>query len=439
MHLPTALSFAGTLDAGAAPLRRTLPNGLTLLAAPMPQLASASVAVFIRAGSRDETPEKAGVSHFLEHMAFKGTAGRSVQAINLAAESLGADMNAYTDKDATCYYLEGLAEHTPQMLELLADIVLASTFPAHELERERDVILQECTEYDEDPQQLAFMLLDEALWGAHAMGRPIIGTPATIAGIGRDDLVSHVRRHYVAERIVVAAAGQIDAQRFFEQAESHFAGVASGGADACRPPDAPPHVGRANARRLPGVSQTYVNVAWPVASRSRDPHLANLAATLFGGGMSAPLVDAVRERMGLAYSVGATADVGDVHGALVVDATTTPDKVPAFVEELSRLLSAQAAEVGATDLARAKNQLLVSLVRTAERPLRLLQRSVEQLWSGGGDFRLGQEIAAVQALEADALRHAFRDMLACPPATVLVGAGATLKKARELQARLQPG
>ena len=104
----------------ATPLNHTLPNGVTLLAAPMPHLASASVAIFIRAGSRDESADKAGVSHFLEHMAFKGTHTRTVQALNFAAESLGADMNAYTDKDATCYHLEGLGVHTPQMLELLA-------------------------------------------------------------------------------------------------------------------------------------------------------------------------------------------------------------------------------------------------------------------------------------------------------------------------------
>ncbi|HZY16253.1 MAG TPA: pitrilysin family protein, partial [Ramlibacter sp.] len=191
----------------------------------MPQLASASVAVFIRAGSRDEAAPQCGVSHFLEHMAFKGTATRTVQAINLAAESLGADLNAYTDKDATCYYLEGLGQHVPQMLELLADIVLESTFPAAEIERERKVILQECTEYEEDPEQLSYTLLDAALWGAHPMGRPIIGTPRTIAAIRRDDLVAHVQRHYVADRIVVAAAGNFDRDAFFAQAEGLFAGV----------------------------------------------------------------------------------------------------------------------------------------------------------------------------------------------------------------------
>lgn len=436
MPLSLPGSSPATSSHAAEPLLHTLPSGLTLLAAPLPQRASASVAIFIRAGSRDECDAKAGISHFLEHMAFKGTATRTVQEINLAAESLGADMNAYTDKDATCYYLEGLGRHAPRMLDILADIVLHGTLPAHEIEREREVILQECTECDEDPQQLAYTLLDAALWGAHPLGRPIIGTPATIAAITREDLVAHVRQHYRAGRIVVAAAGDIDPDAFFAQAERLFAGLPAADADGGPDIDAPRHVGEARARRLPGVSQIHVHLAWPVASRGTHPFLGNLAATLFGGGMSAPLVDSVRERLGLAYSVGASADVGDSHGALVVDAITTPDKVPAFTQELARLLAAQAGTVSAADLERAKNQLLVSMVRAAERPLRLLQRCVEQLWDASGVFRLEDAADRIQAIPAAQVRAAFEEMLSHPAATVLVGAGATARRARELQGQL---
>lgn len=417
------------------PLLQTLPNGLTLLAAPMPHLASASVAVFVRAGSRDESEELAGVSHFLEHMAFKGTKRRSVQALNLAAESLGADLNAYTDKDATCFYLEGLGSHVPNMLELLADIVLDSTLPADELERERQVILQECAEYEEDPEQLAFTLLDRALWGTHPMGRPIIGTAATIAAIEREHLVQHVRRHYVAERMVVAAAGNFDPDTFLAQAEALFADVPAGG--GYQPPAPPPIAGQALARRLPGVSQSWLYFAWPVASRGEHPHLASLAATLFGGGMSAPLVDAVRERLGLAYSVGATADIGDVHGAFVVDATTLPVKIPQFLRTLGEMLQRHAETILPHDLVRARNQLAVSLVRAGERPLRMLQRCVEQLWANGTLFDLHQAIEQVQSIEAEPLRELFAGMLDQPAATTLVGAGAGVRLVREIQAEVR--
>jgi len=413
----------------------TLPNGLRIVTNRMDGLHSATIGVWVNAGGRDERLEQNGIAHLLEHMAFKGTRSRTVQAINFAAESLGADLNAYTDKDATCYHLEGLGEHVPQMLDLLADIVLNSTFPADELARERDVILQECTEYEEDPQQLSYTLLDEALWGDHAMGRPIIGTPETISALTRRDLVQHVRRHYVGERIVVAAAGRLQADAFLRQAQALFGDVASTGRRPAH--QRPAHLGQARARRLPGVSQTYVNVAWPLPSRGEHPYLGSLLATLFGGGMSAPLVDAVRERLGLAYSVGATADLGDVHGALVVDAITTPDKVPAFTAELSRLLAEQAERITPADLARARNQLLVSLVRGAERPMRLLQRCVEHWWATSELFDAARAAQTIHAITATGLRTQFQRLREQPAATALVGAGATLKGARALQTALR--
>ncbi|MEO7640800.1 MAG: insulinase family protein, partial [Ramlibacter sp.] len=172
-------------------------------------------------------------------------------------------------------------------------------------------------------------------------------------------------------------------------------------------------------------------------SRGEHPHIADLAATLFGGGMSAPLVDAVRERLGLAYSVSATADIGDVHGALVVDAITSPDKLPAFTAELSRLLAGHATGVAEKDLSRARNQLLVSLVRSAERPMRFLQRCVEHQWATGQAFDSDAASEAINSISKEEVRGVFEAMLTQPPATVLVGAGATLKNARALQAALR--
>ena len=143
----------------------TLPNGVRLLAIPMPHVQSASVGVFLRVGSRDETPVTNGISHVLEHMAFKGTTNRSVQAINLDAERLGADVNAFTGKESTGYFMTGLGRHADQLLRMTADIVLNSTFPDGELQRELEVIRQEAIEYDEDPEDSSSELLDRAIWG----------------------------------------------------------------------------------------------------------------------------------------------------------------------------------------------------------------------------------------------------------------------------------
>ena len=155
-------------------LLKTLPNGLRLLAVPMPHVQSASVGVFLRVGSRDESPHTNGISHVLEHMAFKGTASRSVQEINLDAERLGADVNAFTSKDTTAYFMSGLGKHADRFLAMTADIVLNSTFPQAELERELEVIRQEAIEYEEDPEESSGELLDRAIWGEHPMGMPVI-------------------------------------------------------------------------------------------------------------------------------------------------------------------------------------------------------------------------------------------------------------------------
>src|SRR3954470_3637434 len=157
LHIDTPQ--AGATAPGSAPVVKTLANGVRLLAIPLPHVQSASVGVFLRVGSRDETPASNGISHVLEHMAFKGTATRSVQAINMDAERLGADVNAFTSKDTTGYFMSGLGRHAGQFLEMTADIVLNSTFPEAELARELEVIRQEAIEYAEDPQESSSDLL----------------------------------------------------------------------------------------------------------------------------------------------------------------------------------------------------------------------------------------------------------------------------------------
>src|SRR6478736_2188623 len=208
-----------------ATVHRTLANGVRLLAIPMPHVQSASVGVFLRVGSRDESAATSGISHVLEHMAFKGTATRTVQEINLDAERLGADVNAFTSKDTTGYFMTGLGRHADRFLAMTADIVLNSTFPQAELERELEVIRQEAIEYDEDPQESSSELLDRALWGEHPMGMPVIGTVKNIERFTRHDVVAHVQAHYVAEKTVVAAAGNFDIDDFLAKAERLFEGM----------------------------------------------------------------------------------------------------------------------------------------------------------------------------------------------------------------------
>jgi len=426
------------------PVIETLSNGVRLLAIHLPHVQSASVGVFLRVGSRDETPDTNGLGHVLEHMAFKGTATRSVQAINLDAERLGADVNAFTSKDTTAYSMTGLGRHAGQFLEMTADIVLNSTFPEAELARELEVIRQEAIEYQEDPQDSSSDLLDRAIWGEHAMGMPVIGTLENIERFTRADLVAHVKSHYVAEQTVVAAAGNFEVDTFLALGERLFAGMPSAtGAVAAPPPRPARYVGQAVGRRFSQVSQVFVNLAWPLAPaqpealrQQRWRLAASAAAILFGGGLSAPFTDTVRERLGLAYTAQSSADHGDVWSNLVVHAVTTPDKLEQLMTVTGTLLREQAERIAPVHLERAKNQLAVSRVRSSERTHATMERAVEELFARGTVTPAAETLSLIEAITADEVRAVFQELLQHRPALAITGKGATSKAAKQLAAAL---
>jgi predicted Zn-dependent peptidase len=421
---------------------KALPNGVRLLAIPMPHVQSASVGVFLRVGSRDESPATNGISHVLEHMAFKGTTSRSVQEINLDAERLGADVNAFTSKDTTAYFMSGLGKHADQFLGMTADIVLNSTFPPAELERELDVIRQEAIEYAEDPEEHSGELLDRAIWGDHPLGMPVIGTLENIEHFTRDDVVAHVKSHYVAEKTVVAAAGSFDVDAFMADAERLFSGMRRSG-EAESALQVPRHIGNAMGKRFTQVSQVFVNLSYPVVPLDVDAILqqrwrvaASLASTLFGGGMSSPLTDTVRERMGLAYNAQTSAEHGDTWFNLIVHAVTTPDKLEQLVTATGSLLRDHARSIDPVHLERAKNQLAVSRVQSSERSYASMERAVEELFVHGTVTPVQESIALIESIQADEVRAVFERMLQAPPALAITGKGASPKAAAQLAAAL---
>jgi predicted Zn-dependent peptidase len=423
---------------------KTLANGVRLLAVPMPHVQSASVGVFLRVGSRDESPATSGISHVLEHMAFKGTATRSVQAINLDAERLGADVNAFTSKDTTGYFMTGLGRHADQFLRMTADIVLNSTFPAAELERELQVIRQEAIEYQEDPQEGSSELLDRAIWGEQSMGMPVIGTVENIERFTRDDVLAHVRSHYVAHNTVVTAAGNFDVEAFLALGEQLFAAMPR--ADGAPAPQAaaPAYIGSAMGKRFSQVSQVFLNLSYPLAPERADDMpeprwrlAASLAAILFGGGMSAPFTDTVRERLGLAYTAEASTEHGDTWLNFIVHAVTTPDKLDQLMAATGALLREHAQRIDPVHLERAKNQLAVSRVRSAERTYATMERAVEELFLRGSVMSTQDAIAMIEGIAADEVRAVFERMLRAAPALAITGKGASNKLAGQLAATLK--
>jgi predicted Zn-dependent peptidase len=408
-----------------------LANGVRVLAIALPHLESVNVSVFVRTGSSHEPRRLNGISHFVEHMAFKGTRTRTCQQINWDAERLGADVNAHTDKDHTAYHMRGLAADGPRFVTMLGDIVLASSFPDAELERERQVILHELTEDEEDVLATADKLFDKLSFGSHPVAQPVIGSRLTIQHIGRGDLLEYVERQYSGANIVVGVAGRFDLDAIVAAAEAAFAAVAAGTENHVEPPA---YGGGIASRVQPGYSQTHVVLGYPVPSLRDNHHPAMVAAALFGEGMSSPLMDEIRERRGLVYYASCAADVNEVCGQFVVEASTSPAQLDEFLVEVRRLLARQADAIAADDLERARRQIAVRTLRTQERPVRRLEDAALDLFVHGRVRSRGETLARVEAIGAAAVRDVFATMLATPVALAIAGRikQGAVDRAREL-------
>ena len=408
----------------------TLGNGVRVVAIPLPHLESASVSVFVHSGSASEARSESGISHFIEHMAFKGTTGRSCQQINLDAEQLGADVNAHTDKDHTAFHMRGMAKDATSFVRMLADIVQNASFPESELERERQVLLQEYVEDEEDPISTAFKLFDRLAFGSHPAGLPVIGLKGNIGRFSRDDLRGFVESRYVGANIVVGAAGGIDPERIVEAVQESFGGLRAGTAERIAPPT---HRGGTGSKAIAGLGQTHVVYGLPMpALASEAQHAHAVAAAMFGEGMSSPLLDEIRERRSLAYFASCSADILPSSGQFVIEASTAPEHAEEFMVEMKRLLLQQADKIDAQGLARAKNLIAVRRLRDWERTARRLEDAVLDVFALGR-VRSRKEIEArLDAVGPLEVRRAFARMLAERPAVAIAG---KLKKGLPEKAR----
>ena len=416
----------------------TLPNGLRLVALPMPWRQTVCLSVFVRAGSLHEPRRWAGISHVVEHMAFKGTPTRDCQRINLDAERLGADLNAHTDKDHTAFHIDGLARDLPAFVELLADIILHPAFPADEFERERQVILHELTEFDEDPAARAMQAFDRACYGAvHPAGRPVIGQRRAIERLTRADLLGHIRRHYGAANLVVSAAGPLDPQQLLRLVEQHFGALAPGEPSHVEPPT---WQGGLHQYRMAGSAQCQIALGFESPRLHDDAHLAHvLAAAVLGEGMSSPLLDEIRERRGLAYFVACSADVLPLTSQFVIEAATSAPQAMAFFDEVHRLLHSLAAQpVPAVQLERARRQLQLRTLRQLDHPSRRLEAAAQDIFTFGAPRDPMQSLARLDALDARAVQDVFARLLTQPAAIGLAGQVPTRLRERAATLFLTP-
>lgn len=396
----------------------TLPNGVRVVVFALPHLSTAAVSVFVRSGSQHERPRQNGISHVIEHMAFKGTRTRDCQTINLDAERLGGEVNAHTDKDHTAFHMRGLARDAGAFVRMLGDIVCNSTFPEDEFERERQVILQEYAEDEDDPMSTAFKLFDKACFGEHPAARPVIGSRATLKRLRRADLVAHVQQQYTGANIVVGVAGAVDPDDIMAAAGAAFGGMLTGEPNRI---ESPAYLGGIRARRLAGCSQTHVVLGFPIPPVTRAHASFIVAAALIGEGMSSPLLDRLRERRGLVYHADCSADVRDIFGQFLLEASTPHEHLAEYFTEVKRLLQENLTATDRVGLERARNQIAVRTVGAREAPAQRLELAALDLFALGRIRTRDELLSGFSAVTAAQVRRAFDRMLTAGPAIGMAG------------------
>jgi predicted Zn-dependent peptidase len=304
--------------------KTVLDNGVTVLSEQVPWMHSVAVGLWAPVGSRDESPADNGISHFIEHMLFKGTSRRSALDITREIESVGGSLNACTEREYTCFYGRALDRDFPLVAELLSDMYLDPAFDPEELEREKGVVLQEILMVDDTPEELLDDFFQERYWGGHPLGYPVQGTTSTVEKFGREGVDRYFRDRYRRPGIVVSVAGKIPHERVVEEWARRLAPLAlSGGSPKAEPEPAKPGV---HLKKRP-LEQLHLCVGAPAVSlRSGERYAAHVLNTLLGGSMSSLLFQEVREKRGLAYAVGSSLSCWSDSGILKIYAGTTADK-----------------------------------------------------------------------------------------------------------------
>ncbi len=339
-------------------LRRTvLPNGLIVLTERMEHLRSVAMGVWIKSGSRCEPAETCGISHFVEHMLFKGTRSRSAQLIAREMDSIGGNLDAFTGKETICFNVKSLAEHVPLALDVLTDLVLNPVFAAPDIERERGVILEEIKIDEDNPDVLVHEIFTQSFWKDHPLGKPILGTTKTVASLDQKSLFDYHGDRFHGGNIVFSAAGNLDHDRFAQAVADKFSALAGGETLHELPaPEASPRIVLKNKKSL---EQVQICLGVPAPPITDDNRYATLILnTVLGGGMSSRLFQTIREERGMVYSIYSDLSPYRDTGTLLVYAGTSAGKTLEVVDLiLAEFGKLKQSPLAPEELTRAKDQL----------------------------------------------------------------------------------
>ena len=410
-----------------------LPNGLRVASDRMDSVETASIGVWADVGTRNEPAEINGVSHLLEHMAFKGTARRSAREIAEEIEAVGGHLNAYTAREQTAYYARILAGDMPLAVDIIADILQHSTFDAEELARERAVVLQEIGQAEDTPDDIVFDYFQAAAFPDQPMGRPVLGKAEIVRDMRGETISGYMRQHYAPERLVLAAAGQVEHERLVELASQAFTDLSTGTANT---PEPARYAG-GEIRTERDLEQVHIVLGLPgVSYRDPDHYALGILSTLFGGGMSSRLFQEIREKRGLVYSIYSFASAFHDGGVFGVYAGTgekeAAEILPLVIEELRRLPATLPSE----ELARARAPAQAGALMARESTSNRAEQLASQLLIYGRPVPTEEIIQRIEAVDAAQLARAARRLMAGTPTLAALGPLGQLARLESVAGRL---
>ena len=392
-------------------VRKTiLPNGLRVLTEHVPYVSSVSLGIWVEAGSRDEYKPHRGILHFIEHMLFKGTEKRTAFELVHSLESVGGQIDAFTSRDITCFFVRCIDEHTEIALDVLGDMLRSSVFDPNAIEKEKGVVVEEIRNVEDTPDELIHDAFGESVWGGHPVGRPILGVQETVVSFQRKDLIDHLREFYTSGSVIVTAAGSLDHDAFVESVKRHIDLPESGGLPRQR--SAPP-TNPGSARHVDKkIGQTHLCLG-TVTCSCRDPRRYDILAanTILGGGMSSRLFQEIRERLGLAYAIYTYVDMLADTGLFGVYLACEPAQAARATElvcDAIRKIKTDGVTQSEVDNARAqmKGGLLMGMESMSKRMSRLAKQEIYF----GRSKTVAETIADIEGITRDGIVDLCREM-----------------------------
>jgi predicted Zn-dependent peptidase len=384
--------------------RQVLPHGLTVITEQMQHIRSASIGIWLETGSRDEDPQWNGISHFIEHMVFKGTEHRSAEEIARQVDSIGGNMDAFTAKECICFNVKVLDEHLPIALDILSDLVLHPVFDASDIVRERGVILEEIKMDEDNPDYLVHEIFTQNFWKDHPLGKPILGTKETVRRFERQPVLDAYAHRFAPGNIIVSAAGNLDHDRFVELVNKHFAHMkASENGFHSGKPKTVSRIILRNKKALEQVQLCIGVPCYPIAHEQR--HAGYILNTLLGGGMSSRLFQNIRERQGLAYSIYSDLNPYRDTGCMAVYAGTSRESAAKVVQSVvSEFRKLKNEAVTDEELRRSKDQLKGSLMLSLESSTARMSNLARQEMYFDRFYSLDELIEKIEAVTAQDLQ-----------------------------------